>query len=70
MSTIKICNGQKKKFAMTSHFDILLSSGIFPNILKTTKITRIHKKDSKLKCSNYQPIPFYQILIKSFKNHV
>ena len=33
-----------------------LSSGIFPNILKTSKMTLTHKKDSKLKYLNHRPI--------------
>ena len=32
------------------------TSGSFPTILKTSKLTPIYKKDSKLKCSNYRPI--------------
>ena len=34
-------------------FNLSLSSKIFSNILKTSKITSIYKKDSKLECSNY-----------------
>ena len=33
-----------------------LSSGIFPYILKTSKMTLTHKKDSKLKYLNHRPI--------------
>ena len=33
-----------------------LSSGIFPNILKTSNMTLTHKKDSKLKYLNHRPI--------------
>ena len=32
------------------------SSGIFPSILKTSKIISVYKKGSKLECSNYRPI--------------
>ena len=32
------------------------TTGIFPEILKTSKVIPIHKKDSKLKVSNYRPI--------------
>ena len=37
-------------------FNLSLTSGSFPTILKTSKVTPIYKKDSKLKCSNYRPI--------------
>ena len=37
-------------------FNISLSSGVFPSILKTAKVIPIHKKDSKLDFSNYCPI--------------
>ena len=36
---------------LTSLFSISFSYEIFPNILRTSKITPIHKKDSKLKYS-------------------
>ena len=37
-------------------FNLSFTSGFFPTILKTSKVTPIYKKDSKLKCSNYRPI--------------
>ena len=37
-------------------FNQPFSSGIFPSILKTSKIIPIYKKGSKLECSNYRPI--------------
>ena len=36
--------------------NLSFTSGSFPTILKTSKVTPIYKKDSKLKCSNYRPI--------------
>ena len=36
---------------------ISFSSGIYPTLLKPAKVIPIHKKDSKLECSNYRPIP-------------
>ena len=37
-------------------FNLSFTSGSFPTTLKTSKVTPIYKKDSKLKCSNYRPI--------------
>ena len=37
-------------------FKLSFSCGSFSTILKTSKVTPIYKKDSKLKCSNYRPI--------------
>ena len=52
-------------------FNISLSSGIFLFQLIIAKIIPIHKKESKLKCSNYRSISllsYYQTSIKSLKN--
>ena len=37
-------------------FNLSFSCGSFPTILKTSKVTPIYEKDSKLECSNYRPI--------------
>ena len=37
-------------------FKLSFSCGSFSTILKTSKVTPIYKKDSKLKCSYYRPI--------------
>ena len=37
-------------------FNQSFSHGVFPSILKTAKVIPIHKKLSKLSCSNYRPI--------------
>ena len=37
-------------------FNISFATGIFPEKLKVAKVIPIHKKDSKLECSNYRPI--------------
>ena len=39
-----------------SEIFISFSPGVFPSILKTAKVTLVHKKDSKLVFSNYHPI--------------
>ena len=36
--------------------NILFATGIFPEKLKVVKVIPIHKKDSKLECSNYRSI--------------
>ena len=41
---------------LTILFNQSFSSGMFPSILKTSKIIPIYKKGSKLECSNYRPI--------------
>ena len=35
---------------------MLFTSGVFPSTLKIAKVVPVHKKDSKLDFSNYQPI--------------
>ena len=49
-------------------FNQSLSSGIFPSILKTSKIIPIYKKGSKLECSNYRPISLLSNIDKFWKD--
>ena len=35
---------------------MFFTSGVFPSTLKIAKVVPVHKKDSKLDFSNYQPI--------------
>ena len=55
-------------------FKCSFTSGSFPTILKTSKVTPIYKKDSKLKCSNYRPISLLsnidKILERIVYNHL
>ena len=44
-------------------FNLSFSHGVFPSILKSSKVISIFKKESKLKCSNYFPI---SLLSKQF----
>ena len=37
-------------------FNLSFSSGVFPSILRIVKVVLVHKKESKLLCSNYKPI--------------
>ena len=46
---------------------ISFSSGVFPSILKTTKVIPVHKKDSKLDFSNYRPISLPSNIEKNLK---
>ena len=43
------------------------SPGIFPSILKTSKIIPIYKKCSKLECSNYRPISLLSNIDRSLE---
>ena len=41
---------------LTDIFKMLFTSGVFPSTLQIAKVVPVHKKDSKLDFSNYQPI--------------
>ena len=41
---------------LTELFNLPFSSGVFPSVLKSSKVMPVYKKDSKLKCSNYRLI--------------
>ena len=45
-------------------FQLSFSTGVFPSGLKIAKVIPIHKKESKLKCSNYRPISLLSNLDK------
>ena len=36
-------------------FNLSVSSGVFPSLLKIAKVVPVHLKDSKLDCCNYRP---------------
>ena len=54
----KICKLLKDE--ISSYFsdicNIYFPMGVFPSVLKTTKVISAHKTDSKLDCNNYGPI--------------
>ena len=52
---------------LTAHFNTLMATGKFPNILKTGKITPIHKKDDEELLENYRPISTLPIFGKIFE---
>ena len=45
-------------------FNMSLTSGVFPSVLKLAKVIPVHKKDSKLDFSNYIPISLLSNLDK------
>ena len=47
-------------------FNMALSAGQFPSVLKITKVKPIHKKQSKVNYTNYRPISL--LLKKLLKN--
>ena len=55
---------------LTILFKLSFSCGSFPTILKTSEVTPILKKDSKLKCSNYRPISLLSNIDKIFERIV
>ena len=49
-------------------FNTSFATGIFPEKLKVAKVIPIHKKDSKLECSNYRPISVLSNIDKILEN--
>ena len=56
---------------ISNHFaticSLSFSTGVFPPIVKTTKVIPIHKKNSKLEVSNYRPIYLLSNIDKFFE---
>ena len=54
----KILNLLRKYISKSSAdlFNLSLSPGVFPSLLKIAKVVLVYKKDSKLDCHNYPPI--------------
>ena len=54
----KILNLLKKDISkqLSDLFNLSLSLGVFPSLLKIAKVVPIYKKDSKLDCHDYCPI--------------
>ena len=48
-------------------FNRCANAGVYPNILKTAQVLPIHKKGSKIECSNYRPISLLSPLNKLFE---
>jgi len=49
---------------LTDLFNLSFSSGVFPSALKIAKVIPVHKKLSRLDCSNYRPISILSNLDK------
>ena len=45
-----------------------MEQGVFPEVLKTDKITPIYKKDDPQKFGNYSPVSVLTIFSKIFEN--
>ena len=52
---------------LTDLFNLSFSHGVFPIILKTSKVIPVYKQDSELKCSNYRPISLLSNIDKAFE---
>ena len=49
---------------LTELFDLICSTGSFPDACKIAKVIPLHKKDSNLECNNYRPVSLCQTLGK------
>ena len=45
-------------------FNLSFSAGVFPFLLKVAKVVPVHKKLSKIECSNYRPISIFSNIDK------
>ena len=52
---------------LTILFNKSIATGIFPQLLKTTKVILIYKSDSRMLASNYRPISLLPIIGKLFE---
>ena len=54
-------------FWLSQLINLSFNSGIFPDILKTAKVTPLHKKECKLNFQNYRPISLLSVFSKFFE---
>ena len=52
---------------LAKYFNILMTEGIFPEVLKIGKVTPIYKKDSPEEIGNYRPVSILPIFGKIFE---
>ena len=53
--------------SLSQIINLSFETGEFPTLLKTTEVIPIHKKDSKLLCTNYRPISLLSNIGKIFE---
>ena len=63
---LKIANNISAHY-LSLLFNICANTGVYPNILKIAQVFPIHKKGSKLECSNYRPISLLSPINKVFE---
>ena len=56
--------------SLPSVFNLSISSGVFPNLWKTAKVSPLHKDGSLFDRSNYRPISVLAVLSKILERHV
>ena len=52
---------------LSNYFNILMSKGLFPDVLKTGKITPVYKKGNPEEIENYRPISTLSVFGKIFE---
>ena len=52
---------------LAGFFNLSFTTGVFPSVLKTTKVVPLFKKNSKLDYSNYCPISLLSNIEKTFE---
>ena len=65
----KILNLLKKYISkqIAYFINLCLSPGVFPSLLKITKVVPVHKKDSELDCRNYRSVSLLSNIEKVLK---
>ena len=56
--------------SLTHIFNLVISTGIFPNDWKSARVTPIYKADSKVDPSNYRPISKLSVIGKLFEKAI
>ena len=56
--------------SLTAIFNLSISSGVFPDLWKTAKVSPLHKDGSLFDRSNYRPISVLAVVSKILERHV